>query len=138
MSAGGAPGEAVTLYQLVGGTAWFESLVDRFYAGVAEDEVLRPLYPEQDLTGARRRLTGFLVQYWGGPDDYSQARGHPRLRMRHAPFAVGARERDRWVRHMAAAVRAAQLQPDAEAALLDYFDRAATAMVNQPAEGTGP
>src|SRR5829696_1513718 len=78
----------VTLYELVGGWPWFEQLVDRFYDRVAEDPVLRPLYPEADLSGARRRLTGFLVQYWGGPDDYSRARGHPRLRMRHHPYPI--------------------------------------------------
>ena len=80
--------DQVTLYELVGGRGWFEDLVDRFYDGVADDPVLRPLYPEADLSGARQRLCGFLVQYWGGPDDYSRARGHPRLRLRHQPYPI--------------------------------------------------
>ena len=124
-----------TLYELVGGRAWFEQLVDRFYDGVATDDVLRPLYPEEDLHGARARLAGFLVQYWGGPADYSRERGHPRLRMRHFPFAIGGRERDRWLVHMRAAVRSGGLDPEVEAVVLDYFERAAAAMVNQPEEG---
>ena len=86
-------------------SAFFERLVDVFYEGVATDQVLLPLYPEQpDLTGARHRLTVFLIQYWGGPTTYMEERGHPRLRMRHFPFHVGPLERDRWLLHMAAAV----------------------------------
>lgn len=96
---------APSLFSRVGGAAFFERLVDEFYAGVAADDVLLPLYPEQpDLTGARHRLTSFLVQYWGGPTTYSQERGHPRLRMRHLPFHIGPLERDRWLQHMRAAV----------------------------------
>lgn len=134
---GAAPGEAgqapaVTLYELVGGSAWFEALVERFYARVERDDVLRPLYPEEDLGGARDRLCGFLVQYWGGPDDYSRARGHPRLRMRHAPFPIGPEARDRWVAHMTAAVRDAGLPGEVEQVVLGYFDHAATAMINRP------
>lgn len=95
-----------TLYDRVGGFAFFERLVDVFYEGVASDDVLLPLYPEQpDLTGARRRLTLFLVQYWGGPTTYDDERGHPRLRMRHLPFTIGPLERDRWLVHMGTAVR---------------------------------
>jgi len=94
-----------TLYDRVGGTPFFERLVERFYAGVATDEVLLALYPEApDLSGARHRLTLFLVQYWGGPTTYSDERGHPRLRMRHLPFRIGPDERDRWLHHMLAAV----------------------------------
>ena len=86
---------------------FFERLVDEFYAGVATDDVLLPLYPEQpDLTGARHRLTLFLAQYWGGPTTYSDERGHPRLRMRHFPYLVGPVQRDRWLHHMGAAVAA--------------------------------
>ena len=118
-----------TLYDLVGGTAWFVALVDRFYDGVETDEVLRPLYPD-DLTESRAHMVGFLVQYWGGPATYSEQRGHPRLRMRHAPFAIGGAERDAWVRHMAVAVRGGDLPPDAEAQVLDYFATAATHLVN--------
>lgn len=96
---------APTLFFRVGGMPFFEALVDAFYAGVATDEVLLPMYPEQpDLTGARHRLTLFLAQYWGGPTTYMEERGHPRLRMRHFPFHVGTLERDRWLVHMAAAV----------------------------------
>jgi hemoglobin len=121
----------VTLYELVGGDAWFEALVQRFYAGVEDDVVLRPLYPD-DLVDARAHLTGFLIQYWGGPATYSEERGHPRLRMRHVPFAIGPSERDAWYRHMAAAVRAGGLDPEVEAQVLDYFERAANHLVNQP------
>jgi hemoglobin len=96
---------APTLFSRVGGMGFFEALVDAFYDGVATDEVLLPLYPEQpDLAGARHRLTLFLAQYWGGPTTYMEQRGHPRLRMRHFPFHVGPLERDRWLVHMAAAV----------------------------------
>ena len=83
-----------------GGEQTFRLLVDRFYAGVAMDPLLRPLYPEEDLAPAADRLALFLIQYWGGPTTYSQTRGHPRLRMRHAPFVIGAAERDAWLRHM--------------------------------------
>ena len=125
------PAQVASMYERVGGDAWFVALVDRFYDGVATDPVLRPLYPEQDLRGARARLTGFLIQYWGGPMTYSEQRGHPRLRMRHAPFAIGTAERDAWFGHMAAAVAAGGLAPADEAAFLTYFTSAADAMVNQ-------
>lgn len=96
---------APSLFSRVGGLPFFERLVDEFYAGVATDEVLLPLYPEApDLTGARERLTLFLVQYWGGPTTYLERRGHPKLRMRHLPFHIGPLERDRWLVHMAAAL----------------------------------
>ena len=88
-----------SVYDAVGGQPFFIELVDGFYAGVSADVLLRPLYPE-DLTDSRRHLAGFLMQYWGGPPTYSEERGHPRLRMRHAPFAIGAAERDAWLRHM--------------------------------------
>ena len=121
----------MTLYERVGGTPFFTALVDRFYAGVAEDPVLRPLYPEEDLTGARDRLTGFLVQYWGGPTTYSDERGHPRLRMRHAPFTVGEPEIAAWLGHMTAAVDGAvDLGPDEREELMAYFAMAAPHMRN--------
>jgi hemoglobin len=120
-----------SLYERAGGTEFFVALVDRFYAGVAGDPVLRPLYPP-DLEAPRRWLTGFLVQYWGGPGTYSEQRGHPRLRMRHAPFRIGQAERAAWWAHMSAAVAASGAEPDVQAQLLDYFDRAADAMVNAP------
>lgn len=122
--------EAGSLYALVGGAAWFVDLVDRFYDGVASDLLLRPMYPE-DLSASRAHMAGFLVQYWGGPATYSEARGHPRLRMRHAPFVIGPDERDAWLRHMNAAVVAGGLPADAEQAVLDYFASAATHMINR-------
>ena len=120
-----------TLYHRAGGSPFFEALVGRFYDGVETDPLLRPVYPEPDLAGARHRLTLFLIQYWGGPTTYDQERGHPRLRMRHAPFAIGAEERDRWLLHMRAAV--AELAPpdDVAAELERYFTLAAEAMRNR-------
>jgi hemoglobin len=119
-----------SVYEAAGGEATFRALVDHFYAGVAADPILRPIYPEEDLSGARERLTLFLIQYWGGPNTYSEQRGHPRLRMRHNPFPIGRRERDAWLRHMTAAVDSLDLQPNVRKALLDYFDTASTAMIN--------
>jgi hemoglobin len=122
---------ATTLYERVGGDAFFTALVERFYEGVAADPVLRPLYPD-DLTDAKAHLAGFLAQYWGGPPFYSARRGHPRLRARHMPFAIGPAEAEAWARHMAAAVRGAGLEPDDEAEMLGYFARSAAFLVNQP------
>jgi len=124
--------EEVTVHDFVGGAPFFVALVDRFYEGVMADPVLAPLYPPDDLAGAKHRLAGFLVQFWGGPDTYSQERGHPRLRMRHFPFAIGEDERDRWMRCMRAAVESAETAPEVKAMLLGYFENAATAMRNQP------
>ncbi|HWC71167.1 MAG TPA: globin [Actinomycetota bacterium] len=125
---------SVTLYEAAGGMAFFEALVDRFYEGVADDPVLLRLYPEPaDLAPARRRLTLFLAQYWGGPTTYSRERGHPRLRMRHAPFAIGGEERDRWLVHMRAAVASLDPPDEIARALEEYFDMAAESMRNQPA-----
>ena len=124
--------EPQTLYDAVGGMAFFERLVDRFYEGVERDDVLLALYPDHDdLDGARHRLTLFLAQYWGGPQTYSEERGHPRLRMRHAPFAIGPEARDRWRLHMDAAIDALAQSPPVETALRDYFDMAAEAMRNR-------
>jgi hemoglobin len=124
------------LFERVDGVGFFTRLVDRFYDGVVDDPVLAPLYPPDDLDGARERLTLFLVQYWGGPTTYSDERGHPRLRMRHAPFAIGEAQRDAWLRHMSAAVEQMRLSgelSDADAArMLDYFAMAAQQMVNAP------
>lgn len=120
-----------SLYARVGGDAWFVALVDRFYAGVEADPVLQPLYPD-DLTDARAHLTGFLIQYWGGPGTYSEERGHPRLRMRHHPFAIGEAERDAWYRHMRDAVVGGGLPTEVEAEVLAYFDNAATHLINHP------
>jgi hemoglobin len=122
-----------SIYDLAGGEKTFRLLVERFYAGVADDAVLRAVYPEEDLTGATERLTLFLIQYWGGPATYSELRGHPRLRLRHRPFVIGQAERDAWLRHMTAAVESLELAPEIRKALLDYFETASTAMINQPA-----
>lgn len=114
----------------MGGRATFERLVSRFYAGVEDDPVLRPLYPEEDLGPARARLLMFLEQYWGGPRTYSEQRGHPRLRMRHAPFAVTPLARDRWLVHMRAGVDELGLDPALEQQLWGYLVAAAESMVN--------
>jgi hemoglobin len=123
----------VSVFEAVGGAETFNVLVARFYAGVASDPVLRAVYPEVDLSAAAERLTLFLIQYWGGPDDYSARRGHPRLRLRHQPFAIGQAERDAWLRHMTAAVESLELPSDIRKALLDYFETTSTAMINRPA-----
>ena len=122
----------LTVYDRVGGMPFFERLVGRFYDGIATDPVVRPLYPEEDLAGARHRLTLFLAQYWGGPRTYQERRGHPRLRMRHAPFAIGLAERDAWLRHMRTAVDSLDLPQGAAVVLWDYLEMAAHSMVNQP------
>ena len=122
--------DLLTLYDRAGGTPFFEALVGRFYDGVADDPLLRPLYPEPELTGARHRLTLFLIQYWGGPTTYGDERGHPRLRQRHFPFAIGPAERDRWLVHMRAAVSALDPPEDVASALEEYFAYAADAMRN--------
>lgn len=119
--------DETSLYERVGGTAFFEHLVDAFYEGVATDAVLAPLYPEYaqtstddpDFTGARHRLTLFLVQYWGGPTTYSDERGHPKLRMRHMPFTIAEAERDRWLVHMLHAVDVASAALDVDPAERD-------------------
>jgi len=124
----------VTVYEAAGGAETFKILVERFYAGVASDPVLRRVYPEEDLSGATERLTLFLIQYWGGPNTYSALRGHPRLRLRHQPFVIGQAERDAWLGHMTAAVESLGLQPEIRKALLDYFETTSTAMINQPTQ----
>ena len=120
-------------YAEVGGAPVFAKIVARFYEEVARDEVLRPLYPEEDLGPAEERLRMFLEQYWGGPTTYSDERGHPRLRLRHAPFVVSPEARDAWLGHMRIAVDSLGLAPLAHATLWDYLERAAHAMVNAPA-----
>jgi hemoglobin len=127
-------GAVSSLYELVGGERMFRQLVDDFYAGVADDPVLRPLYPE-DLEGPKERLRLFLEQYWGGPTTYSERRGHPRLRMRHVAWKVGTRERDAWLSHMLAAVTRLDVPDDARAAIWDHLERAAHSLVNWPPTG---
>ncbi len=119
-----------SVYELAGGEETFRRLVTRFYSRVAGDPVLRAIYPEEDLSAATERLTLFLIQYWGGPSTYSEQRGHPRLRMRHQPFAIGQRERDAWLGHMTVAVESIDVAPAVRKALLDYFETASTAMIN--------
>lgn len=128
----GLSGEAVggNFYELVGGKATFKKLADKFYEGVAKDEILKPMYPEDDLGPAAERLQLFLEQYWGGPSTYQEQRGHPRLRMRHMPYKINPDARERWLMHMRAAVESLNLPPLLEAELWGYLDRAATAMLN--------
>jgi hemoglobin len=120
----------VSFYDEIGGHDTFDRLVADFYRGVAEDPDLRDLYPERDLGPAETRLRMFLEQYWGGPRTYSEQRGHPRLRMRHQPFTVTPEQRDRWLRHMLAALDRLELDHEHDAALRDYLMRAAYQMVN--------
>ncbi|MGH7760837.1 MAG: globin [Candidatus Dormibacteraceae bacterium] len=121
-----------SVYELAGGEKTFRLLVQRFYARVPGDDVLCAVYPEEDRSGATERLTLFLIQYWGGPSTYSELRGHPRLRMRHQPFAIGHKERDAWLRNMTGAVDSLDLAPAVRKALVDYFETASTAMINRP------
>jgi hemoglobin len=126
----GQPDAPDNFYDAVGGHETFARLVRVFYQGIAGDALLRPMYPEEDLAPAERRMLMFLEQYWGGPRTYLEERGHPRLRMRHIPFAVTPAARDRWLVHMRAAVDTLGLPPLYEATLWDYLERAAHSMVN--------
>ncbi|MEX0581098.1 MAG: globin [Mycobacterium sp.] len=122
-----------SFYDAVGGAATFRAIVSRFYELVSTDEVLRPLYPDDDLDGAEERLLMFLEQYWGGPRTYSDQRGHPRLRMRHAPYRIGFLERDAWLRCMhtaIASIDSVTLDDEHRRELVDYLEMAAQAMVN--------
>lgn len=119
-----------TFYDEIGGLETMRTIVSTFYAGVAEDEVLRPMYPEEDLGPAEERFLWFLVQYWGGPTHYSETRGHPRLRMRHAPFQVTPAAKDRWLIHFRAGLDAARLTPEQDERFWDYVTHAAQFMVN--------
>jgi hemoglobin len=128
----GLSGERVggNFFELIGGTATFKKLTDKFYEGVAKDDILLPMYPEDDLDGAADRLRMFLEQYWGGPTTYQETRGHPRLRMRHSPFKINPLARERWLHHMKVAVDSLELPELQQAELWGYLDRAATAMLN--------
>jgi hemoglobin len=126
------PGPGPTVFDEVGGLPFFEALVGRFYVGVAGDPELLAVYPTpEDLAPARRHLALFLAQYWGGPPDYSVERGHPALRMRHAPFAIGTDARDRWLVHMRAALREMEPPPAVAQALEEYLALAADALRNR-------
>ena len=124
------PANAPSIYELAGGEAVFFRLVKRFYEGVATDPVLRPLYPE-DMSDAERKTALFLIQFCGGPATYSAQQGHPRLRMRHYPFAIGQNERDAWVTHMGRAVDSEIENADVRAYLHQYFERTATFLINK-------
>jgi hemoglobin len=121
-----------TFYAEIGGHATFERLVARFYAEVAADPQLRPMYPEADLGPAADRLRMFLEQYWGGPTTYSDERGHPRLRMRHAPYAIDSAARDAWLAHMRVAVDSLDLTEEQDDRLWRYLIMAAFSMQNTP------
>jgi len=125
--------DAATFYDEIGGIDTIRRIVDRFYAGVAEDPLLRPMYPEEDLGPARERFTLFLAQYWGGPTTYSDERGHPRLRMRHAPFAVTPAAAQRWLVHFRGALDEVALTPAQDAQFWDYVTHAAQFMINAEA-----
>lgn len=121
-----------TFYDRVGGRPTFEKLVREFYQGVAADEKLRAMYPEEDLGPAEERLRMFLEQYWGGPKTYGETRGHPRLRIRHAPFRVTPKQAERWMKHMCNACDTLGLAPDDDRELREYLVRAAQFMINAP------
>jgi hemoglobin len=122
-----------TVYDQIGGDETFRRLVDAFYARVEQDPVLRPLVPA-DLAEGKEHQFLFLSQYWGGPARYAEQRGHPRLRMRHFPFAIGQRERDAWVGHMLAAIDEVGIPEPARSQMIEYFDRAGTFMINKAEE----
>lgn len=119
-------------YQAVGGEPTFRRIVGRFYELVAKDEILRPLYPDEDLGPAEEHLRLFLMQYWGGPRTYSETRGHPRLRMRHVPFRIRSTERDAWLCCIRVAVEEAELDEAHRAVLWNYLEMAANSLVNSP------
>ena len=121
-----------TFFNRVGGEKTFNDLVSHFYALVAVNPVLRPMYPDQDLKAAAQRLQMFLVQYWGGPSTYSEQRGHPRLRMRHAPFHIASKQRDEWLNCMRQAVDGLTIEQELKTELWNYLEMAAHSMVNQP------
>ena len=118
-----------TLYDRVGGQPFFDQLVERFYQGVAQDPILRPLYPD-DLSDPKKHLALFFGQYWGGPTTYSDERGHPRLRMRHAPFVIGLTERAAWLHHMVGSVRASEADDDVQGELIEYLEMASRTLIN--------
>lgn len=119
-----------TMYYRVGGQSFFVELVDKFYEFVEADTSLRSMYPA-DLTPGKSHLAGFLSQYWGGPADYSEKRGHPRLRMRHMTFSIGKQERNSWIKHMKAALDLMSISSQDRAIMLNYFENTATMMINR-------
>lgn len=127
-----------SFYAQAGGEETFRRLVARFYQLVAADPVLRPVYPSRSLDAAQEHLRLFLVQYWGGPATYSELRGHPRLRMRHARFSIGEAERDAWLRHMRTSLDELGLDPALDAQLWEYLQMAAHSLINQAPPAAGP
>lgn len=121
-----------SFYEEIGGESFFTDLVSQFYAQVAVDPILRPMYPETDLKAAALRLQWFLEQYWGGPTTYQENRGHPRLRMRHAEFHINLAAHDAWLKAMRTAVDGVEMKPELREQLWSYLEMAAAAMVNQP------
>jgi len=121
-----------SFYEEIGGEAFFADLVSQFYAQVAVDPILRPMYPESDLKAAATRLQWFLAQYWGGPSTYQENRGHPRLRMRHAEFHINLAAHDAWVKAMRTAIDGMQMRAEHRDQLWSYLEMAAAAMINQP------
>lgn len=119
-------------YEQVGGEKFFANLVSQFYAVVATDPILRPMYPDDDMEGAAERLHWFLSQYWGGPSTYQENRGHPRLRMRHAQFAITTEARDAWLNAMNKAVDGVEIDAALKGELWSYLEMAANSLVNQP------
>ena len=126
------------LFEAIGGEPAFRRLVHRFYQEVAADPELRPVYPSKDLGPAEEHLRLFLIQYWGGPATYNELRGHPRLRMRHARFSIGAAERDAWLRHMRTALDELELDAEHDRQLWEYLVMAAHSLVNAPTEPGRP
>ncbi len=117
-------------FEEFGGKTFFLNLVNDFYQGVKFDPILKPMYPENDFEGAIERLSLFLMQYWGGPTTYSEKRGHPRLRMRHMPFAIDFKARDAWLTHMQNALKKQNLSSELETKIWNYLQMAANSMVN--------
>lgn len=134
----GTPEDPQSFYDAVGGEPLFRQLVENFYDGVKDDALLHPMYPKDDLDGAKHRLATFLMQFWGGPKTYGEERGHPRLRIRHAPFAVSPAARDAWLHHMRAALNSIDIAPLHEEMLWDYLQRAAHSLVNTHDGGPAP
>jgi hemoglobin len=122
--------DTTNYYELFGGEPFFADLVSQFYARVATNEVLRPMYPERDMAGAAKRLEMFLAQYWGGPSTYSEERGHPRLRMRHAGFKIGPAAKEAWLTCMREAVAGMNMEAEASAKLWRYLEGAAEHLLN--------
>ena len=121
-----------SFYEEIGGEAFFADLTAQFYAQVAVDPILRPMYPDTDLKAAAMRLQWFLEQYWGGPTTYQENRGHPRLRMRHSEFHINLAAHDAWLKAMRAAVDGVEMKPEHKEQVWGYLEMAAAAMINQP------